>query len=178
MKRCRGCHLDLADTEFYVNRKRSNKNGAPWRFSLCRSCLNKKRKEERKHRAQAGLCRLCSRRKQPNSTLCVACAQKQARREVERQGKDKRDAFAAYGGAICRCCGETMKEFLTIDHINGGGRHHRQEIGPRLYAWLRRHAYPSGFQVLCMNCNFAKGQHGVCPHETALSVTLQENAAS
>ena len=28
----------------------------------------------------------------------------------------------------------------------------------------RKNNYPEGFQVLCSNCNFAKGKYGSCPH--------------
>src|SRR3990167_4100247 len=35
-----------------------------------------------------------------------------------------------YGGdpPMCACCGETELDFLTIDHINGGGRKHREVV--------------------------------------------------
>ncbi len=67
---------------------------------------------------------------------------------------------------ICACCGESTEAFLTIDHINGGGHKHRKQIGRHtIYAWLRRNGFPLGFQVLCMNCNFAKGKLGTCPHQ-------------
>ena len=48
---------------------------------------------------------------------------------------------------------------LQIDHINGGGRRHTQQIqaqGTHLYLWLVHHNYPQGFQVLCANCNTIK----------------------
>lgn len=32
--------------------------------------------------------------------------------------------------------------------------------------WLRRNNYPNGFQVLCHNCNMAKGFYGKCPHQS------------
>lgn len=69
---------------------------------------------------------------------------------------------------ICKCCGEKYMEFLTIDHIKGGGTKHRKSIrkdlsASQFYLWLKRNNYPKGFQVLCMNCNFAKA-HGGCPH--------------
>jgi hypothetical protein len=76
--------------------------------------------------------------------------------------------FAAYGGK-CACCGEGTYEFLTIDHVNGGGRRHREEIGgsgSSIYSWLRKNNFPAGFRVLCMNCNFAAGKFGGCPHST------------
>jgi hypothetical protein len=34
--------------------------------------------------------------------------------------------------------------------------------------------YPKdNFQLLCMNCNFAKGHRGECPHQTAKRETLK-----
>lgn len=68
----------------------------------------------------------------------------------------------------CACCGERIFEFLTLDHISGGGRKHREEVGKGLkfYSWLIKNDFPEGFRVLCYNCNCAMGHHGgVCPHE-------------
>lgn len=77
------------------------------------------------------------------------------------------------GDMKCDCCGEKHLEFLTIDHINGGGVQHRKELGNgklasgggKFYTWLRRSGYPEGYRVLCLNCNFSKGVFGYCPHE-------------
>jgi hypothetical protein len=68
-------------------------------------------------------------------------------------------------GWVCACCGETNNEFLTIDHIGGGGAEHRKAVGPHLYAWLVRNNFPEGFRTLCYNCNMAIGSYGYCPHE-------------
>ena len=68
----------------------------------------------------------------------------------------------------CACCGETEVKFLSLDHIDGGGNAHRREIGrgpTAIFGWLKRNNYPPGFQVLCHNCNMAKGFYGVCPHQ-------------
>jgi len=66
----------------------------------------------------------------------------------------------------CNCC---VLEFLGMDHILGGGRKHREEIGRgNTYNWLKRNNFPPGFQVLCHNCNLAKGAYGICPHVKAL----------
>lgn len=85
----------------------------------------------------------------------------------------------AYGGK-CVCCGETIPEFLTIDHINNNGADHRRKIRPRrpeigggsgvdFYRWLRQHGYPQEeYQLLCYNCNCAKGYFGQCPHKSDL----------
>jgi len=72
------------------------------------------------------------------------------------------------GHMKCACCGESMIEFLSIDHVFGGGHRHLKETkAGSIYQWLRRADYPSGFQVLCYNCNCSKGFFGECPHETA-----------
>jgi len=75
-----------------------------------------------------------------------------------------------YGGQECVCCGETRIEFLTLDHINGGGNTHRKEIGNRggynYYSWLKKNNYPRGYQVMCMNCNHSRGHYGYCPHNS------------
>jgi len=82
------------------------------------------------------------------------------------KNKRKREAFDAYGGPVCVCCKEDEYDFMTIDHINGGGGAHRKEIGNySIYFWLKKNGYPPGFQVLCFSCNFAKGHFGMCPHE-------------
>ena len=79
----------------------------------------------------------------------------------------KRLVLEAYSGKYphCACCGESTYQFLTIDHINGGGHKHRKEIKIPLTRWLYKNNCPQGFQVLCMNCNLAKGMYGVCPHK-------------
>ena len=84
-------------------------------------------------------------------------------------------ALQYYGGTPpkCACCGESIIEFLTIDHIDGKGAEHRRQIekeygwklgGNQLIFWLKRNDYPKGFQVMCANCNFGKRVGTECPH--------------
>ena len=77
------------------------------------------------------------------------------------------DVLKHYGGnpPKCECCNENTPQFLGIDHIDGGGGKHRKvnKISS-IYRWLRKNNYPEGFQVLCHNCNLAKGFYGKCPH--------------
>jgi hypothetical protein len=56
-------------------------------------------------------------------------------------------------------------EFLTMDHINGGGNQHRKKIKESIYRWLYHNNFPSGFRVLCANCNMSYGLFGYCPHK-------------
>ena len=84
--------------------------------------------------------------------------------------RQKTAMIEAYGGS-CVCCGEEGFEFLTIDHINGGGTAKRRAGleggGSTLYAQLRKQGYPKdNFRLLCFNCNGALGAYQYCPHQT------------
>jgi len=65
----------------------------------------------------------------------------------ESAAKRRKDVIDHYGG-ICACCGETIFEFLGVDHIDGGGIEHRKAIGmsggSNFYAWIRKNNYPGG----------------------------------
>ncbi len=37
-----------------------------------------------------------------------------------------------------------------------------------LNQWLITNNFPKGFQILCWNCNYAKGVFGECPHKIKL----------
>lgn len=79
--------------------------------------------------------------------------------------KWKNQVFDHYG-RICKCCKETISEFLTIDHINNDGAKHRRKVrSTKIYQWLVENNFPKGFQTLCFNCNTAKGFFGKCPHK-------------
>ncbi len=82
--------------------------------------------------------------------------------------KSKCVSFYSKGKNRCACCGESHIKFLTIDHKNNNGNEHRKQIGRGgmiLLRWIIKNGYPSGFQILCYNCNYAKNTNeGVCPH--------------
>jgi hypothetical protein len=84
--------------------------------------------------------------------------------EYYRAVKDK--VIAGYGGK-CACCGVIERIFLTLDHVNGGGRKERVVCGNnKAYMDALRRNFPPDYQVLCFNCNWAKHALGECPHQT------------
>jgi len=87
-------------------------------------------------------------------------------KEYQRNRNRKiREEVIDYYGGKCKCCGENRREFLSIDHIGGGGTKHRKEIGQQnIYQWLKKNNYPKVFRVLCHNCNMSIGFYGYCPH--------------
>lgn len=74
-------------------------------------------------------------------------------------------------GKECICSGETIKEFLTIDHEEGNGNDHRKSLfgynvgGVHMYRWLKKNSFPAGYRILCMNCNWGTRYNKVCPHK-------------
>lgn len=78
--------------------------------------------------------------------------------------KKQRLLVFSHYGLFCACCKEDTYEFLSLDHINGGGNAHRRRRKAPLYTWIIRNKFPTGYQTLCHNCNMAKGFYGQCPH--------------
>lgn len=146
MKECRLCRERKDESEFYLLK------GRP--IARCKACTCAIQKNWReKHQT-----------KEQEARWAETVKAKQLRM--------KHATFAAYGGYVCACCGETERLFLTIDHVFNDGAAWRRDnfrnskaAGRRTYHWLVKHNFPAGFQVLCMNCNFGKRMnHGTCPH--------------
>lgn len=81
----------------------------------------------------------------------------------------KEQVVAGYGGK-CYCCGIDRPEFLTIDHIHGGGNMERKRtglIGYILYYHLIQNGFPKDrYRLSCYNCNAGRGcKNDLCPHQ-------------
>ena len=154
MKRCTQCGETKGLTDFYVRRRNNGRPSRSYPSPECKECLKARVREWREtKRTPEQVNRWKSNRRAKKARIKMA-------------------VFAAYGGFICACCGETESAFLTIDHVwNDGASWRRATLGSRLatgwrtYVWLFKHGFPAGFQVLCMNCNFGKRINGgECPH--------------
>jgi hypothetical protein len=115
-------------------------------------------------------CKVCAKERSQKIYLENAEGHKERSKRYIR--KVKLEALDQYG-KVCQCCGESRIEFLVLDHINGDGAEHRRSLnsnksctGYAFYLWLRKNGWPRdiGLQVLCANCNTAKGSCGQCPH--------------
>jgi 5-methylcytosine-specific restriction endonuclease McrA len=74
-----------------------------------------------------------------------------------------RKEFMAKYGHKCTCCSERRYEFLTIEHTNG--RVGKKRPPYQELELLARSGWPkTDLQILCFNCNSAKGIYGSCPH--------------
>lgn len=137
--------------------------------SYCAACAKtdaKRNKNRRNDYISRNICWSCKTRPcAANKKTCSQCL----RGRQDKRSKLRNEVLEEYGGAVCSCCGEKILEFLQIDHIEGGGKEHLKSIGTSgLYRWLKANKFPAGFQVLCANCNFAKGIYGICPHRRNL----------
>ncbi len=146
-KTCSTCGTAKPASEFYFQSRTVYIN------SRCKKCENR-----RSIRTQAA---------RPRDVV--------AKSRKRHTGKLKSETYAAYGGAMCVCCGETERSFLSLDHIHNDGAAWRREIfggnkghgaGLTTYEWCKRNGYPPIFQVLCWNCQQGKRFNGgICPHK-------------
>jgi len=92
------------------------------------------------------------------------------RHKRDAQTRAKLEFVQAYGGK-CTCCGESEIHFLTIEHLTPEGLAlHKWPNGKRMDTLttirrLKKAGWPDYVTVLCMNCNYAKGMFGFCPHD-------------
>lgn len=153
-KRCIRCGLEKSHQEFCRHKK--SKDGLS---GYCKICNSEVKKLWRKNNPE--LARRLRRRSFEKH--------RDKRNESRRQQRQKlRNEVISYYGGKCKCCGETTNEFLTIDHINGGGAEYRRRDSSHshIYHWLKQNNFPAeGFRILCYNCNCCLGHYGYCPHQ-------------
>jgi hypothetical protein len=170
LKRCPQCGAFKTSTEY--SRRASTKDGLA---VYCRECDRKRISARRSRAIASGLCADCGqpRGEEFRRRYCAACARKPGRGAIANR-LIRLAVLQAYSQRepTCACCGESTVAFLTLDHVNGGGRAHRSQYSGTLgvYRELKRRGYPAGFEVLCFNCNFARSAYAACPHRpTGLS---------
>ena len=151
-RKCSKCRIIKPISKFQKE-TRSRFRISAW----CKDCSNKGNRERRRKRL-----------KYYKET--EAKSRKRNRKTIRQWHKNKRlemkkKIINHYGGK-CACCGESRIEFLAIDHIKGGGKKHRKNIGAgNLLYWIIRNNYPKRFRILCHNCNMSLGLYGYCPHQ-------------
>lgn len=147
---------------------------------FCFVCTAKRTEKMRltRQNRDPNLCHTCGRTPPVDGAKrCQVCIDKfkkwystsDLRDRYTKQRELHRQTVIAHYGEKCSCCGESIPQFLAIDHINGNGNKERKKIkkaGSGFYKWLIDNNFPEGYQVLCHNCNM--GRHlngGICPHK-------------
>lgn len=138
-------------------------------------------------RRAVGGCTSCSNLAAKNRSRCLECLEKRRTYMITyMQNPEKRQRHLDYAkkykdklrhkviellGSECKCCQEAKYEFLNLDHKYNDGAEQRKQLGyvaqgTGLYVrLLRDKELLNRFQLLCWNCNCAKGIFGYCPHE-------------
>jgi hypothetical protein len=198
MKTCSKCGIEKPETEYWFNKAKNRYN------AMCRDCAadlradwkerNKAKVAEKNRQWQLSnperMKAAQQRWKERNPGIAAQRTREWRLANLDRSRENGRrndqrlkdECYNAYGGYVCACCGETEPAFLTIDHINNDGAAHRRDVnngirrggGKKIYSWLIANNFPSGFQILCMNCNWGKARNnGVCPHKTSEGSTTR-----
>ena len=155
-KICTKCEKEKPGSSFHKHR--ANSDGLDY---WCRDC-----KTHYKQRHYIGTKEYQSKKAKEWYAKNSEHAKRKARDRHQRLRQEALIAYSKGNNPSCGCCGETEYKFLGIDHIDGGGKQHLAEIGAtNVYYWTKKRGYPEGFQVLCHNCNLAKGFYGQCPHQ-------------
>lgn len=136
------------------------KGGARRKDYICRKCSTKATKR-RRHRKPGINLKACHRYWAKNR---LKLSESQRKKSVAL----KKEVLGHYSGGVPTCAnlyGQHVEPYtdiraLSLDHINGGGTQERTQghgrSGWNLCALLKKKGFPTGFQVLCMNCQFIK----------------------
>ena len=94
---------------------------------------------------------------------CKECTNTRTRK----LGQEYREQVIRQYGSRCTNCGKDFFEALVIDHIEDNGTEERtpsghRRLGANLYRELKKRGWPSGYQVLCYDCNNIKQ---TCPEK-------------
>ena len=151
-KTCKRCGETRPADQFVVNRSAANGG------NICRPCRRQRDAERRAAKRQEF---------RDRHSAWRAANRDHVRAYTRRKARELRDqVLDAYGGE-CACCGERVRDFLTLDHINGGGTAHRKATWGKVYQQVKREGFPPGYRVLCWDCNWAYRLMGDCPHRQA-----------
>lgn len=162
MIECTKCEKEKSKSAFKIDKKKSNGLS-----SWCKECTTiSNRKYGKKHRKDN---LRDSRLKVLNWEKINPEKKRESRKEQYQKAKLEVYNHYCLGNIKCQCCGESEYKFLCIDHINNDGAKDRKDnethaSGYAFYLRLKNSGYPTNIQILCYNCNMAKGIHGKCPH--------------
>lgn len=95
----------------------------------------------------------------------ITCKRQLSQRSAERAKALRLRALEKLGH-VCACCGETGRQFLNFDHINGDGKGDRNP-------WKLHKSILEGrddIRILCFNCNLGRELNGgICPHQVKVT---------
>jgi hypothetical protein len=141
-----------------------------WRRKDCRRCGVRLTLDNKYGSLNGAICKECFRttmrerdpKKRHSYWIRYSTQNRERVTDIARKSrlKLKREVLSHYSGGKVTCarCGYSDIRSLGLDHINGDGAVYRRRglAGNGLYQWLKKEGFPSGLQVLCMNCDWVK----------------------
>jgi hypothetical protein len=148
-RKCTGCGEIKPHDQFWLKQ------------SFCKSCQRAKHREWKKGPGKELL------RDYNRDYMRERRAGEPERQRTKNERQRQWDVILAVYGDACACCGETIRKFLTVDHVNGGGTAERKKLGHgNFITWLSRQPKLDDYQILCFNCNSGRARNGgICPHK-------------
>lgn len=149
-KWCGRCKMEYNITDFY----KDNSNKKDGHCYYCKQCSNESARKASKKYYYKKLIKQGKKRKRGDGYKRFKTL------------REYREFILNKYGHKCNCCGEDKFEFLAIDHVNNNGYIMRKDkiAGYNLYLYIEANEFPPEFQILCHNCNMAKGFYKKCPH--------------
>lgn len=171
MKKCDICK-DFKDLDSFCKNSR-NKSGLHTTCKVCKKRLDQEYQQKNfqkiKEKKHAYYLKNKKRIVAKTTAFILKNPDKRSQYGAAARLNYKIQAFQAYSDGVIKCvnCEKSDLELLTLDHISGGGNKHRQAnkigAGGDTYRFLKKNAYPPGFQVLCWNCQFKKKHQEIKP---------------
>jgi hypothetical protein len=154
---CNKCHIDKDITEF--PKRTDTKKGVR---GTCKLCTNESKRQWWKNNRNVRL--KYAQKWYANNRKKIIKQKISSNLKMRRLARLDCIEYYSNGKNCCECCGEKHLEFLAIDHISGKGGKHRKNLKEYLPLILKRNNYPTGYRILCHNCNMSIGFYGYCPH--------------
>jgi len=171
LRQCGRCLERKLPTEFYASGDRVINR-------RCKSCTNRHLRQLRSTPKGYALKLAASRKynkSKKNKEADKRYYHKKGRELNNERRRLRTDRVVTKYGGMCVCCGETIRDFLTLDHVNNDGNVERRTTHmTKLYKKLDRATDRlPGYQILCCNCNFGKHRNGgVCPHDSLVRLIV------
>jgi len=166
MKICTKCGQELPLDQF--GKFKQSKDGLAYKCKKCVADYQKRYREQPLVKAAEAARRRDNKHRWESSKPWYKRQYQQLHNPEIRESRRKKyhaermEIIAHYsnGQECCQGCGCSDVRVLTVDHIKNNGNEHRalDPSANKIYKWLLRNGLPTGFQILCWNCQFIKKQ--------------------
>ena len=158
-------------------------------YSYCRDCVREIHREWSKKPENAEKIREARRRIRADNPekerlRCLTWWREHPEKTILLRKRIKRQVLTWYGG-VCVCCGESLFDLLTLDHVYDDGykerspkNNRRTSVGSSNYRNLFNRGKENlrrDLQILCGSCQLGKKiNYGFCPHHPTVDLRIPQ----